>query len=93
MTCEQFIPVFYERKRLRIKIRERARNRARNNLHDIEDYEGWAWAMIMEAPPGKTDDFYFDIAFRAIESARWNNYKNWRAAREAVNRDGCSEIE
>lgn len=66
-------------------IRDRASYRARGNYHDIEDYCSWAWALIMEAPANRTDDYYFNIAYRAIESARWKNYKHWRAMREIAN--------
>lgn len=84
MTGEQFYELFATRLKLRKQIRDRACRRARGNYHDIEDYCSWAWATILEAPSNKTNEYYYEIAYKAIESAYWKNYVHWRAVREIV---------
>jgi len=56
-----------------------------------EEYVQEAWLAISQAPAQKTDDYYMEVATTAIESARWQEYKDARLLHRAHDPTGDRE--
>jgi len=75
MTGEEFMDLWRNNKDLRQYIVNQAkRHSKRKELQ--EEYVQEAWLCISCAPAGYSEEAYKEIAYHAIYSGYWNDYKN-----------------
>jgi hypothetical protein len=74
MTDEAF-SVYYRNVSLREKIRQYCRRHAKSCVETQQDYEMIAWGQIALCTAGKSEDYYYRIAERAIYRAYRRDYE------------------
>lgn len=74
MTGEEFANLFTNNHRLREYILIQAKRRSKLKEQQ-EDSVQEAWLIISTAPGGKDLEFYQELAYKAIYSCYWQQYK------------------
>ena len=73
MTGEEFVELWKDKELRQYIVNQAKRRSKRKELQ--EEYTQEAWLLISCAPAGYTGEAYKEIAYKAIYSGYWKNYK------------------